>query len=101
MTDELRIGTDRRKAGRPEGGRRITDPIKHLATHTAPFVTPGQLADYWGVHQYTVHAYIRKGMLGANLIGGCYRIRIADALHFEKRDPSWLKRNELSTIRNK
>jgi hypothetical protein len=98
MTDE---STGKRDRGRPKGGRRITDKIEDLPTHTAPFVTPGQLADYWGVHQYTVHAYIRKGILGANLIGGCYRIRIADALHFEKRDTAWAKRNELTTIRSK
>jgi hypothetical protein len=89
---EQRSGEERRKPGRPKGGRRATDPIINLATHCSPFVTPGQLADYWGVHQYTVHVYIRKGILGASLIGGCYRIRLADALHFEKRDAAWAKR---------
>jgi hypothetical protein len=87
MTDQ-RSGHDRR--GRPRGGRRSTDPIDDLATHQAVYVDVGQLAGYWGKHVYTIHGYIRKGTLPALRIGGTYRIRPADALAFERRDPQWL-----------
>jgi excisionase family DNA binding protein len=95
---EQRSG-ERRKPGRPKGGRRATDPINNLATHPALNVDVCQLAEYWGKHVYTVQAYIRKGKLPAMKVGGMYRIRTADARMFERRDPQWLKRlAELDTI---
>ncbi len=99
MTDERRMtDTDRRTVGRPRGGRRASDPIIDLATHGSKYVNASQLADYWGVHPYTINGFIRKGKLGAILIGGAYRIRVVDALHFERKDTAWTKRNELDTI---
>jgi excisionase family DNA binding protein len=88
---EQRSGQDRRKPGRPSGGRRATDPIYDLRTHKATHVDVGQLADYWGKHAYTVHLYIRQGRIPAVMVGGMYRIRTADALAFERRDPCWQK----------
>jgi hypothetical protein len=44
---EQRSGEDRRGPGRPKGGRRASDPIHNLATHTALHVDVSQLADYW------------------------------------------------------
>jgi excisionase family DNA binding protein len=89
---EQRSGEDRRGPGRPKGGRRASDPIHNLATHTALHVDVSQLADYWGKHVYTVHVYIRKGNLPALKVGGTYRIRPADARMFERKDPQWQKR---------
>jgi excisionase family DNA binding protein len=89
---EQRSGQDRRKPGRPKGGRRATDPIDNLETHPATHVGVSQLADYWGKHVYTVHVYIRKGDLPALKVGGTYRIRTADARMFERRDPQWKQR---------
>lgn len=90
MSEATYAGPERRRGpGRPKGGRRASDPIDNLATHPADHVDVGQLADYWGRHVYTVHAYIRKGTLPALKVGGMYRIRTADARAFERRDPSW------------
>lgn len=86
---EQRSGTDRRRPGRPKGGRRASDPIINLATHLATHVDVNQLADYWGKHAYTVHIYIRKKQLLATKVGGMYRIRKVDALAFERNDPQW------------
>ena len=88
---EQRSGQDRRKPGRPPGGRRATDPIDDLATHTAEWVDVGQLAAYWAKHVYTVHHYIRTKRLQAKKVGGTYQIRRSDALAFERRDPQWQK----------
>lgn len=92
MTDR-RSGDDRRGPGRPKGGRRATDPITDLATHHEPLVTVSQLAEYWGKHPYTLNGYIRRRKLLAALVGGEYRIRIEDALAFERRDPQWQPRS--------
>jgi excisionase family DNA binding protein len=80
---------DRRKVGRPRGGRRVSDPIHDLTTHRAEFVEVSQLADYWGKHVYTVHAYIRQKRLVAVKVGGTYRIKRTDAVKFERNDPEW------------
>lgn len=46
-------------------------------------ISPGELAEYWGVHPNTIYRDIRKGALRAfRLPGGYLRIRIADAKQY-------------------
>jgi hypothetical protein len=88
---ERRSGVDRR--GRPRGGRRVSDPIDNLATHTRPLVSVRQLADYWGKHPVTVGSYVRDGRLKAVMVGGEYRIAITDAREFEQTLDEWKKKS--------
>jgi excisionase family DNA binding protein len=83
VTDERRT-TDRRKPGRPRGGRRVTDPIDTLEKHTAPFVTVVQLSEYWRFHPGTIVEWIKSGRLPAIQPVREYRIKTEDALVLER-----------------
>lgn len=83
-----------RGPGRPKGGRRASDPIMNLESHASCHVAVSQLAEYWCKHAYTINGYIRAGRLRATLVGGEYRIKIADALAFERIDPIWRKHSD-------
>src|SRR5690242_608157 len=79
---EQRSGTDRRAT--PRGGRRAADAIADLKTHQSVYVTPQQLADYWGVHVRTIHQWLKSGKLKGFRPGGVeWRIRRSDALLME------------------
>ena len=68
--------------GRPLGGKHVHNPIRDLRTHAAPFVSVGQLAEYWGYHAHTIHRWVRCGRLPA-MRGSEYRVRTTDALALE------------------
>jgi excisionase family DNA binding protein len=68
--EQRREAPDRRNVAR--GGRREGD-----------YVSPGWLADFWGVHPNTVYRDIRKGALPAcRMPGGQYRVLRSDAMRY-------------------
>jgi excisionase family DNA binding protein len=57
--------------------------IEALSTHSKPFVTIRELAQYWGVSRHELYKQIDAGTLVAIRLGPrLYRIRTADALSF-------------------
>jgi excisionase family DNA binding protein len=57
--------------------------ISDLTTHPMHYVTPRELADYWGVSVKTVYRWIDKGALPAEPIGPkLLRIKTDDARAF-------------------
>lgn len=59
--------------------------IKDLATHDTTYVTPLELAEYWGTPVKNVYRWIDKGGLPAERIGPrLLRIRADDARRFGK-----------------
>ena len=60
--------------------------IVDLRTHPANFVSPRQLADYWGRNIETVQRWIRKGALRACKLRGSpsWMIKRTDAVEFEQ-----------------
>jgi excisionase family DNA binding protein len=60
-------------------------PIDDLATHTANFVTVGELAEYWGVSRQQIYKRIESGVLEALCFGArLYRVRTSAALEYER-----------------
>ena len=60
--------------------------IHDLATHPSPYVSIGELADYWMVSRRYLYKQVRAGTLDAIRIGprSC-RIAKTAALEFERR----------------
>jgi excisionase family DNA binding protein len=59
--------------------------IHDLASHSAPYVTIGELALYWGVSRRQVRKYIDAGKLEATMLGPrLVRIRTDAALELER-----------------
>lgn len=53
------------------------------------FLSVLEVAEMWGVSTDKVYADIRKGALDSYSVGGCIRIRIADAQAYGRRkDPT-------------
>ena len=60
--------------------------IQDLKTHTAPYVTVSELADYWLVSRKLIYKQIEAGTLHTIKLGPrLLRIRTAEALDFERR----------------
>jgi excisionase family DNA binding protein len=60
--------------------------IEQLATHPEPYVTVGELAEYWSVSRKQIYKQIEAGTLEAIRLGPrLFRIRTAEALEFEQR----------------
>jgi excisionase family DNA binding protein len=60
-------------------------PIRDLATHSAQYVTVGELADYWAVSRQQIYKSIECGALSAIRLGArLYRVRTAAALVYER-----------------
>jgi excisionase family DNA binding protein len=58
--------------------------IKQLSEHTGPYLTPRELAEYWGVSTRLIYRQIQEGKLKAVRLGPrLMRIKIADAQQFE------------------
>ena len=67
--------------------------ITQLAKHSSSYVTPGELAEYWGVSRKLIYKQINDGQLKAvRLSPRIVRINVRDAQHFESRV-------QLSTVR--
>ena len=61
-------------------------PIRDLATHTACYVTVGDLAAYWVVSRQQIYKRIESGALESiRLSSRLYRIRTSAALDYERR----------------
>ena len=53
-------------------------PIRDLATHSAPYVTIAELAEYWAVSRQQIYKRIESGALEAIRLGArLYRVRAA------------------------
>ncbi len=60
--------------------------LHDLASHSDPYVTVAQLADYWLVGRKQIYKQIEAGTLPAIRLGPrLLRIRTADAIEFERR----------------
>ena len=60
-------------------------PIQSLSDHPTPYVTIGELAEYWGVSRLQVSKHIDTGALEAVRLGPLLlRIRRGAALAFER-----------------
>jgi hypothetical protein len=58
--------------------------IKALGTHPAAYVTPTELARYWGLKVAELLDHIRAGRLPAlRFSQRLFRVRTADAIEFE------------------
>jgi hypothetical protein len=58
--------------------------IKALSTHPAAYVTPTELARYWGLKMAELLDHIRAGRLPAlRFSQRLFRIRTVDAIEFE------------------
>ncbi len=61
-------------------------PLHDLASHSEPYVTVAELAEYWLVGRKQIYKQIDAGTLPAIRLGPrLLRIRTADALEFERR----------------
>ena len=61
-------------------------PIRDLATHSACYVTVGDLAQYWAVSRQQIYKRIESGALESiRLSSRLYRIRTSAALDYERR----------------
>ena len=63
---------------------RATEPIERLDAYKGRFVSPVQLAPYWGVQAATVVGWLRCRRLKGAKIGRRWRVRVEDALRFEQ-----------------
>ena len=60
--------------------------VKDLQSHTEPYVTVAELAEYWLVGRKQIYKQIDAGTLPAIRLGPrLLRIRTADAREFERR----------------
>jgi excisionase family DNA binding protein len=60
--------------------------LQDLESHPEPYVTVGELAEYWLVGRKQIYKQIGAGTLRAIRLGPrLLRIRTADALEFERR----------------
>ena len=60
-------------------------PLHDLQTHTEPYVTVAELAEYWLVGRKQIYKQIEAGTLPAIRLGPrLLRIRTADARAFER-----------------
>jgi len=60
--------------------------LQNLKTHPEPYVTIGELAEYWLVSRKQIYKQIDAGTLPAIRLGPrLLRIRTIDALEFENR----------------
>jgi excisionase family DNA binding protein len=61
-------------------------PLQDLESHSEPYVTVAELAEYWLVGRKQIYKQIDAGTLPAIRLGPrLLRIRTADALEFERR----------------
>jgi excisionase family DNA binding protein len=74
-------------------------PIRDLTTHPVPYVSVGDLANYWGVSRKQIYKHIEAGTLPAIRLGPrLFRVRTTVAREFEesarmmptKSDRDWL-----------
>jgi excisionase family DNA binding protein len=68
-------------------GAALEEPvvIRDLATHSAHYVTVGELAEYWSVSRRQIYKHIESGALDAIRLGPrLYRIRAVAAAAFER-----------------
>jgi excisionase family DNA binding protein len=60
--------------------------IRDLSTHTAPYVSVGELSRYWRISRKQIRKYIEAGTLIAIRLGPrLFRISTPVAREFEKR----------------
>lgn len=60
--------------------------VRDLKTHSDPYVTVGELAEYWLVGRKQIYKHIDAGTLRAIRLGPrLLRIRTAEAIEFERR----------------
>jgi excisionase family DNA binding protein len=60
--------------------------IQNLRAHPEPYVTVGELANYWLVSRKLIYGHIESGALKAVKLGPrLLRIQTAAAIEFEKR----------------
>ena len=75
-------------------------PVKDLQSHSDPYVTVAELAEYWLVGRKQIYKQIEAGTLPAIRLGPrLLRIRTADALEFERRANMRPAREEDSATR--
>jgi excisionase family DNA binding protein len=61
-------------------------PIRDLSTHQVPYVSVGELANYWNVSRKQIYKQIDAGTLEAIRLGPrLFRIRTSVAREFEER----------------
>jgi excisionase family DNA binding protein len=60
--------------------------LRDLSTHSAHYVTIGELSDYWAVSRQRIYMWIDSGALAAIRLGSrLYRVPIQAAIDFERR----------------
>jgi excisionase family DNA binding protein len=65
--------------------RKTKAPLQSLQKYPEPYVTIGQLAQYWLVSRKQLYKHVESGALKAIRLGPrLLRIRTADASEFEK-----------------
>jgi excisionase family DNA binding protein len=77
--------------------------LQNLKSHGQPYVTIGELAEYWLISRKQIYKQIEGGTLPAIRLGPrLLRIRTADAIEFEQRakmqSPALRERVPESTI---
>ena len=74
--------------------------VKDLQSHSDPYVTVADLAEYWLVGRKQIYKQIEAGTLPAIRLGPrLLRIRTADALEFERRANMRPERDDPATRR--
>lgn len=74
---------ERRRRGRPRGGRRVDDPILDIRTHAAPWVSVGQVAAYWGYSETHIRRLLRAHGVTTLHAGRDERLRTTDVAALE------------------
>jgi excisionase family DNA binding protein len=61
-------------------------PIRNLSSHSAHYLTVGELAEYWAVSRQQIYKRIESGSLTAIRLGArIYRVPTESALEYERR----------------
>ncbi len=84
----MRHGQATRRTGRVQPSKATGGParIVDLLTHQEPFITVGELAEYWLVSRKQIYKQIDAGILHAIKLGPrLLRISTAEAIAFERR----------------
>ena len=69
-----------------QADRRPRKGIQNLRSHPEPYVTVGELANYWLVSRKLIYGHVESGALKAVKLGPrLLRIQTAAAIEFEKR----------------
>lgn len=66
--------------------KKLFAKIEDLGTHPEVNVNCQQLGPYWNVEAQTIRKWIRNGALASFRVGRSVRVKVADALAFERRN---------------